>query len=456
MKNTFAILFALIFAVPVYAQTVTFTVNQSDLPPGPPGPRGPDGVDGVTPDLSDIYARLEALEAGQPSPDPDPDPIPDPIPDPAPGGDLTLDDIDLNVIPWHTSSGPWGPAVPLQLPAQPVTTRSVTVTTASQFNTEAANAGTEITIGASWSETAMAQIRANDIDVIIPAGVSIGMVEIGAWPRNTPHARIRIRGEGRMGQLRVGSIYSDVTLDGIDMNGASPFGGGETNQGFRVGITRFAVLNVRAISAGYVWLGEASHVLIVNSNFYHGAAQRSDVGFPEGWGLRNLAGPFAMFNSRIEGTRYVNLRLQSSTGSGELFYAGNTDFVAPHESRNIWVWDNLGNTSTIGNGLIVEDSRFYSYSASGCWSGVEIRTRQGSTGPRSVAYARIDNSQFYSGGTSAWSQSYLDSALDENSGNSFHSFDSIPDWGGPGDPTEIPLPGGLSLNTAGDSPCTYP
>lgn len=72
-------------ALPASAQDVPFTgyIPESSLPAGPPGPTGPQGPagqDGVTPDLSDIYARIEALEALHEVPPPvdtDGDGVPD-------------------------------------------------------------------------------------------------------------------------------------------------------------------------------------------------------------------------------------------------------------------------------------------------------------------------------------------------------------------------------------------
>lgn len=366
--------------------------------------------------------------------------------------------LGLNEIPWHTGSGAWGPRVQIELPALPATTRAVTVNSPSAFNTEASRSGTQITIGASWSEGVMVAISASNVDVIIPPGVSIGAIEIGVWPRQTPLSRIRIRGPvigqhsgGRMGQFRAGgNIYSDITIDGIDMNGASGLGGGETNQAFRLGaIERFAVRNTRAIAAGYIWLGEARHVVIVNSNFYHGASTRSNVGYGEGWGIRNTAGPMTIIDSRIEGTRYVNLRSQSVGGAEELLYVRGTTFVAVHEGRNAWLWNNLNQGPWYGQAAVIENSRFYSFgNPGGCTYGHEINTNN-------VNYSRISDSAFYSGGNSNFTQNYLNSNFDVNSGNTFHSLAAVPGWVGPGDPKQIPLPSGMTLNTNGEAPCIF-
>ena len=138
--------------------------------------------------------------------------------------------LNLNDIPWHTAAGGWGPQVRLEAPALPVTTRSVTVNSRTEFNSAASTAGTRITVATGWPGNTVATINANDIDVIIPAGVAVGAIEMGGWPRTSPLARIRIRGTtpgthsgGRMGQYRDYSLVSDVVIDGIDINGDSPW-----------------------------------------------------------------------------------------------------------------------------------------------------------------------------------------------------------------------------------------
>lgn len=371
--------------------------------------------------------------------------------------------LDLAKIPWHTSAGSWGPQVPLETPGAPVTTRSVTVNSVSEFNSEAQVAGTQITIATGWDQSEFASIRASDVDVILPAGVTIGMIQLGAYPYTTPVSRVRIRGSspgehsgGLMGQFRDFALATDIIIDGIDINGASSFSGAETNQGLRVSSTRIAILNSRVIAAGFTWLGNGRHVVIANSNFFHGAASRASVGFAEGWGFRNSAGPVTIVDTRIEGTRYHNLRVHSQGNSAELIYITGSTFVANAESRTAWFWNNLGNGPWNGQGAILEDSDIYSYSAPGCAFAQEISVINDE-------YSRVRNNRFYSSGQSNFTQDYLDSAAaagagspgdhDWSEGNSFLSFTSLPAWAGPGDPRDVPLPGGLTL-ISGESPCT--
>ncbi len=372
--------------------------------------------------------------------------------------------FDLNQIPWHTGSGAWGPQVRIQAPAVPVTTRSVTVNSRTEFNTAAAVAGTRITIATGWAGNTVATINASDVDVIIPAGVSIGAVEMGSWPRATAIVRVRIRGPvpgthsgGRMGQFRDFNLVTDVILDGIDINGDSGFGPGETYQALRVGATRMAILNSRIIAPGYLLLGGARHLFIGNTNMYHGASPRSQVGFVEGWGIRNGAGPITIVDSRIQGTRYHNLRPQSEGGTGELLYVGRSTLVGVAEGRTAWMWNNLGAGGNApnanGQGAIIENSNIYSYAAPGCGFGEEINAMN-------VTFSRIRNNRFFGGGTAVFTQSGLDSAAAQGAtgshdwtvGNTFAPLTALPAWGGPGDPTQVPLPAGMTLIT-GEGSC---
>lgn len=371
---------------------------------------------------------------------------PPPPPPPPPTGDQVISDADLQRIPWHNGSGAWGSQVRLEFPAQPVTTRSVSVSTREQFNVAASVAGSQITITSGWGDNTTATVNANDVDVVIPAGVSIGAIEFGVWPRSTAIARVRIRGGGRMGQYRDHALVSDVTLDGIDLNGGSGFGGSETNQAFRAYGTRIAVLNTRAIAGAYVWLGSARHVVIRNSNLYHGAASIAQLGSdPGGWGIRNTSGPITILDSRIQGTRYNNLRMQAAGVGQELLYVARTTFVNTAEGpRPAWLWDNQGNGNFFGQGAVIEDSSIY---GPGCGF-FDLSARH-------ARYSRVRGSRFYNVG----SQSSLDSAQrlaggdHDWSGNTFPSFAGLPAWGNRGDPTQVPLPPGLTLVPRGTGSC---
>lgn len=368
------------------------------------------------------------------------------------------------IYPWNIGNIPFD----YELAALPITTSQTTVHSESAFNAAAQIDGTEITIGTGWSGNSLVTIGANDLDIIIPPNVSVGAIQIAAYAPTVPYSRIRIRGPspgrhsgGRMGQLRDFGVdsgtatHTDVTLDGIDLNGDSSFGGGETNQAFRTSVNRLVVVNCRAIAQGYIWLGAAANVVIANSNFYHGAATRAQMSYAEGWGIRNTRGPFIIVDSRIQGTRYVNVRVQATdTGppNSENLYIGRSSLVAVAEGRNLWCWNSLAQGYR-GESAYIENCDIYSYCdpTTGEFA-EEINITD-------VEYSRISNNRFYGGGLAVFTQAELNSTAaaaegdhDSSIGNTFFSLPaSQPAWGGPGDPTLIPLPDGYEVST-GEAP----
>jgi hypothetical protein len=382
-----------------------------------------------------------------------------PEPPPPPTGAATLENLAprLAQIPWNNASGGWGAQVRLELPAQPVTNRRVTVNSVASFNAAAAVAGTHVVVGGSWSSNSTATINASNIDVEIPAGMWIGAIEVGVWPRTTSLSRIRIRGAGRMGQYRDNEYVSDVTIDGPGLNGASAFGGAETNQAFRVGSNRLAVLNARVLSGFYCWLGDARHVVIANTNMLCSAASVAQLGSdPGGWAIRNTKGPITVLDSRLQGTRYALIRLQASGSNQELFYGSGLTLVNTGEpGRTGWLWNNQGNGNFYSAGAILENSTVISIAPSGCAPAPDLQAPH-------ARYSRVRGNRFLSN-AGIISQATLNNAPKmaggdhDWQGNTFGSISSLPPWVGPGDPTppNLSLPGTLSL-VWGNGACNTP
>ena len=383
-------------------------------------------------------------------------PVASSAPAPTAGSYAHYPALNLNDIPWHTAAGGWGPQVRLEAPALPVTTRSVTVNNRAEFNAAASIAGTRITIATGWPGNTLATINANDIDVIIPPGVSIGAIEFGVWPRDYAISRVRIRGTtpgthsgGRMGQYRDYARVSDIIIDGIDLNGDSPYTVQGNNEGwipFRIHSNRVAVLNSRIISSDSTWLGSARHVVIANSNFYHAASTRAQVGYPGGYGIRNSAGPVTIIDSRVQGTRYHNIRVSSEGNSGELLYVGRSTIVAMAEGRTSWMWNHINVNVGRGQGAIMAGNSIYTYSAPGCPFGPEISSVN-------VDWSRVANNRFFGGGNAVFNSVTANGGGTE--GNTFAALGSFPAWGGPGDPRQVPQPNGLPVIT-GEGQCPGP
>lgn len=375
-------------------------------------------------------------------------------------------DLDLATIPWHTAAGGWGDQVALAQVVLPTTTTTAEVDTAAECTAAADTAGVAITVvGAGWSDTTC-NITADDVDLIISEGVAIdAAIQVEGVDR------IRIRGEtpgehsgGRVGQIRTFGSGVDLVIDGIDVNGSANYGAGESNQAFRISSwSRVAITNTRAIAGGYLFVGNNTHLYVLGSSMYHGAAARTAVGFGEGWGIRNAGGPVTIFESEIWGTRYVNVRTHSLDGAGEVLYIGDTTLVALAEGRSIWMWPNLGNNSGIGAGFIMEDSDIYAYSAgtageANCSYGPEGSNYQN-------AYSHVHDNVFHGAGHVVWDQDYLDELEnggashteygpsadppgdhDWQTGNTFdNGFSALPAWTRAGDASAVPLPDSLTL-----------
>ena len=384
----------------------------------------------------------------------------------------------LSDIPPHNGAGPWGERIRIQQPTLPTTTRSVTVDTQREFNAAAAVDGTHITIAGSGWSGGINTIAGNDIRVTVPQSVAI------AGPIEIEHSsRIHVRappGEpgGRVGQFRTkGPSSTDLVFEGIKTNGDGAVYGspGENHGCFRLGeagapAIRVAVVGVQCIAAAYAWGGTVEHAVIAGSSFYHGAATRAAVGAGEGWGIRNAGGPLIIWRSDIRGTRYVQVRTHSLDGDGELLYVGESILVATAEGRTLWAWPNLNNNIGIGAAFILERNAIYAYAAGGkCSFGPELSTWQ-------VQYSKGTRNEFFGAGSVVWTQKYLDSleaggggptaygnerdppkppgthSWGADEGNTFHRFDALPAWRGAGDPTGIPMPGGLTLITGDASP----
>jgi hypothetical protein len=142
-------------------------------------------------------------------------------------------------------------------------------------------------------------------------------------------------------------------------------------------------------------------------------------------------------------------------GSGELLYVARSVLVGVAEGRTAWLWNNLNQGPWLGEGAILERSDIYSFSAPGCGLGNELNAAN-------VTWSRVRNNRFFGGGGAIFTQGYLDAQAnagggapanhDWSLGNTFAPLATLPPWGGPGDPTQVPLPSGLTLIT-GEGNC---
>jgi hypothetical protein len=138
-------------------------------------------------------------------------------------------------------------------------------------------------------------------------------------------------------------------------------------------------------------------------------------------------------------------------GAGELLYIGRSTLVGVAEGRTAWMWNNLNNGPWFGQGAAIESSDIYTYAAETCGLGAEISAAN-------VTWSQIRNNRFYGGGRAVFSPQGMLSAVVGGGafeGNTFAALPALPAWGGPGDPTQVPLPNGLHV-IAGEGPCPAP
>lgn len=396
--------------------------------------------------------------------------------------------FNRNLAPWHSAPGIWGPQYILDAPTPANTNRNVTVNSVSEFDTEAAVSGTQITVGTSFAGFSRVTIRGDDIRVIIPPGIRVGGIQVGdtsAFPVQINPHRVEIIGAldgsrgGLVGQIRgqciEPSVCTDLIVDGLDLNADGDFGtNGEQWQGFRGNFTRAFIHNVRGIAPAYMSQTGWQNVLFANCNFYAGAVERADVGYPEGWAFRDPSGPIYFVDCpRIQTTRYHVIRPYTNDLPGEYFFMKNCNLVNVNEGQIGWLWNRLSEPAW-GYGLaaIIEDCGIYQAQSSTCDFGPFGQIFDQIT----CTYSRVRRNTIYSGGTGnnvTSSQSWLDDtrtlaiaaqnadslliaagraplASDAhvvNDGNIFATLTTLPPWSGPGDPTTITLPNGWTLDT---------
>jgi hypothetical protein len=400
------------------------------------------------------------------------------------GGALTCATAeDLAEIDWHEDSGAWGDADPIVCAELPTTTSTQTCTSFSECQSEIEIDGVQLTIDADWGPSNVLTIDDNagdgvhDIDVIVLSTSAIGTIQLGSFGCTQPHDDIRIRGStpgsysgGIVGQLRIDQCVTDLTIDGIatngDTTGASGYSGAEGYHCFHTDGARLTVLNVLALCAAHAWIGSATDVVINNSSFMAGAATTTEVGYVEGWGIRNSHGKITIIDSDIRTTRYVPLRTHSTNGGSttdELMFVLRSILLNYAEARTAWEYPDangaVGGLLGPGLGAVIQDSHIYAFADSDCGLGAQIDI--------ATSYSRHDGNTFYeiddANNSMDFSQSWLDGeqataasnwgGTHTDTGNTFTTAAAAPAWGGAGDPTTLPMANGMTLQYAGQGNC---
>jgi hypothetical protein len=391
--------------------------------------------------------------------------------------------LDRNQIPFHVAAGPWGAQLPLQSPTAPTINDEVTgISSAAEFNAARAS-NRRLVFDASFNDP-ISLDNLSHVELVIPSGINLGALVLGG--NNQPISHIRIRGStigqhsgGRIGRIwSINSPLDDFIIDGIDLNGAHGATASNVDHcllsgngpgGGQVQNSRWAIVNCRFHSAAACFLGSVNHIVFANCNLFHGARTRAQnaadrgSGFAEGWGIRNQGGPIVVYNSRIEGTRYHNLRCQPLQGGqyGDFCWINSSKLVNVYEAQTAWIFGDLG-LSLVADGSWFLGNQVYTQMQASCPNGRSLANVV--TGGADLPYGRWNNNAFYGSGTNAvYDDAYFalvesneaTGNVDFRTGNTYNALVNPGAWGGPGDPTLVSLPGGVAP-TLGEDFCTFP
>jgi hypothetical protein len=434
------------FSVASLAALVAFTLALAQAPQAP--------------------AQITVMSGGNPLPQP-------------PGGDdcYNLSAEDLATIPWENGAGAWGAQVQFVDYTAPVTSGDpVYVSTTAEFETATMTDGQVIIFDTSISEDELMELWGDNLDIVIPAGITVGLFLNGfAEP---DRFNIRIRGEtpcehsgGRAGQLRLSG--TNIILDGFDTNSSGSFGGGgEAEQYSCVRADGDAddtllMVNMRGLCAyqGFYFGAVGLQIFCRDSNFLAGAA--ADTGLTGQWAYRTLSARHYHDNCDYRTDRFAAIRPHAAPGaSGELFWSKDSTYVNYAEGRVFWIWHALDGAEAQGEGFVLINPRIAAHSVSGgCQGGADshLNTNNTHASGLDVAYTRIYSADIYSSGVVTGSQAGLNTEAArsadgdwDDGNNTFNSWAADLSWDpDTGDPTEIAMADGLT-QAYGEGSCTPP
>lgn len=365
-------------------------------------------------------------------------------------------DLDLNTIPFHTGSGGWGDQRAIVAPTAPTITSDTNITASGNvFNP---TAGTRYTIASDFSGNWGVSGTITDIEIVVPSGRDWnGRLNISGTVN-----RLRVRGD------TVGSHSGGTIRLGIDINGGGPnpindviFDGiklGSTDAAFEYNIVqsdviaRFAVVNCQMRAARSTFIGEATDCVWAGNSMIAGAYSSGQVtsGVSGGaqWGIRHGGrGPIVLFDNDIRGRRFHRFRAatESQPQAGMLIWVGYNTIVAEQEGKFTQTGILSGSTHWLGSWCVNNNLHGYGGIAFD-WE----RSIYGRITGNNCYHDTLDAA--YLAGRESATESYftglsISSDHDYATGNTFSGWSRPGSWGGAGDPTAIPLPGGSVIDS---------
>jgi hypothetical protein len=383
----------------------------------------------------------------------------------------TLSAGELAQIPWESGSGNWGAQVQFTEYTAPVTSGStVFVSSEAEFETAAATDGQVIEFDASPGASNVLHIAADNLDIIIPEGITVG-----AFMKDAGEAalsNIRIRGEtpcelsgGTMGQLRLAG--DNIIIDGVYMRGDGGFGASEDSCVRFDGAGSLAIVNALAscMQGGVNFGGGAGQFYCRNFSLQAGG-DSLDSGESTGqWAMRMESWRQYHVDCDWRNDKYASIRLAPVDGvSGELFWSLDSTYVNYADGRDFWAWKSNSGTDGPGEGFVLINPRLAAHADSGdgtCLGGANSHMAHDNGSGGVTSYTRIYSADVYSSGSVTANQAGFDSIASssgdgdwDDGNNTFNTWASDLAWAGAGDPGTITQQSGTF--EIGDGTCDPP
>lgn len=362
----------------------------------------------------------------------------------------------LEDIPFHSSSGTFGPQDPVDAPAAPVTTGTSNVSSNAGFQSAIALGARRINI---TDNVASLSYNGNiqDIDIVVQLGVRVGSITLGCHPSCTAD-RVRIRGEtigaysgGSVGWVFLLGVWRDVIVDGFGISGDTPAHGPSFYPANDT--DRLAVMNMCAYTSQSFAYSGGDNSVWINNNVVNNYSTSADTG--NRWGVRGVSagGKFIVYHGRWENGGENNdeasfrVRVSPRPSSAQLyFWLKNVTVIDSAEMRGVSVFRVEGNAP--GEQLTAAwaiDSTGYLRALT---TDVQAWSLQSWYLQTVDNYARATGNTFYGDLTSADHTSNEGSTeaadADFLTGNTYSAWQSPPAWSSPlygtntCDPTSLP------------------
>jgi len=358
-------------------------------------------------------------------------------------------DLDLNTIPFHNASGPWGAARPVQAPTAPTIGSDVSIDEAyfaALAPDRAVNnppTGTRYTVTGNITGTWSFGGTITDLEIVVPSGFTCGLLTVSG-------TRVRVRGStigahsGGLIKTLIVDSATDLIIDGVKL-GANGIWWANTALNIPNDSTnRVAIVNCKARGTQMTMLNSGNHYVYAGNSFEAGVYTWGQIdfggggGFGSSWTVRHglSTEPVIFFRNDIRGRRFHRMR----SGIAWLYMAQN-QIVDLQESAITSVVSSIPSGVSDCPFAMVDDNDIYAYEAGG---GARMNVD-------GAMYARITNNRFRTNSVTASYLAAQEAAhealrptadVDYTTGNTHAAFERPASWIGAGDPSDVALDDG--------------